>query len=186
MRFDPPFQFPTPDGYDFFLKMGPLPNANAKYLKNKIPFWNEIMQHGNYDAFWQARNLRPHLKNIKPAVMTVGGWYDAEDLFGALNVYHSVEALNPGAYNILVMGPWYHGGWARSDGDALGNIRFGSNTSEFYRKEIEFPFFKTFPKGRGRSESAGGLCFSDRQQSMEKGSSMAAPKRQAAELVFAR
>jgi putative CocE/NonD family hydrolase len=143
---NPPFQFPTPDGYDFFLKMGPLPNANEKYFKNKIPFWNDIMQHGNYDAFWQARNLRPHLKNIRPAVMTVGGWFDAEDLFGALNTYRSVEDSSPGAYNILVMGPWYHGGWARSDGNSLGNIRFGTNTSDFYRKEIELPFFKHFLK----------------------------------------
>jgi putative CocE/NonD family hydrolase len=147
MNFNPIFEFPTPDGYDFFLKMGPLPNANTKHFKNKIPFWNEIMQHGNYDAFWQARNLRPHLKNIRPAIMTVGGWFDAEDLFGALNVYRSVETLNPGAHNILVMGPWYHGGWARSDGDVLGNVQFGTNTSEFYRKEIEFPFFRHFLKG---------------------------------------
>ncbi|MBN1569026.1 MAG: CocE/NonD family hydrolase [Acidobacteria bacterium] len=147
MTFNPHFEFPTPDGYDFFLKMGPLPNANAKYLKNKIPFWNHIMQHGNYDEFWQSRNLRPHLKNIKSAVMTVGGWYDAEDLFGALNVYKSIEELNPGIHNILVMGPWYHGGWARSDGDSFGNLQFGGKTSEFYRKEIEYPFFRHFLKG---------------------------------------
>jgi putative CocE/NonD family hydrolase len=146
-NYNPPFKYPTPDGYDFFLKMGPLPNANEKYFKNEIPFWNEIMQHGDYDQFWQARNLRPHLKNIRPAVMTVGGWYDAEDLFGALNVYRAVETSSPGAYNILVMGPWYHGGWARSSGEALGNIHFGSDTSDFYRKEIELPFFRHFLKG---------------------------------------
>jgi uncharacterized protein len=145
--FDKFFSFPTPDGYDFYFKMGALRNANQKYLKNEIPFWNEMMQHGNYDYFWQARNLRPHLKNIKPAVMTVGGWFDAEDLFGALNVYKTVEASSPGAYNILVMGPWFHGGWYRSAGDELGNIRFGSETSVFYRKEIEFPFFRHFLKG---------------------------------------
>ena len=145
-RFHPAFEFPTPDGYDFFLKMGSLQEANAKYLKNKVPFWNEILRHGNYDDFWQARDLRPHLKNIKPAVMTVGGWFDAEDLFGTLQVYQSVESSSPGAYNILVMGPWYHGGWARSGGDTLGNLRFGSDTSVFYRKEIEFPFFMHFLK----------------------------------------
>ena len=143
---NPPFQYPTPDGYDFFLRMGPLANANEKYFKNRISFWNDLMQHGNYDEFWQARNLRPHLSDVRPAVMTVGGWYDAEDLFGALNVYRSVEASSPAAYNILVMGPWYHGGWARSDGDSLGSIRFGSDTSIFYRKEIEFPFFNHFLK----------------------------------------
>jgi putative CocE/NonD family hydrolase len=143
------FNFPTPDGYDFFLRMGPLANANKEYMKNEVPFWNELMQHGTYDSYWQARNLRPHLKNIKPAVMTVGGWFDAEDLFGALHVYESVEKSSPGAYNILVMGPWYHGEWYRSDGESLGNVRFGSQTSVFYRKEIELPFFRYFLKGAG-------------------------------------
>jgi putative CocE/NonD family hydrolase len=146
-QFHPQFEFPTPDGYDFYLRMGPLPNANKRYFNNKVPFWDEIMQHGNYDEFWQARNLRPHLENIKPAVMTVGGWFDAEDLFGALAVYQAVEKSSPDAYNILVMGPWFHGGWARSDGSSLGSIRFGSDTSVFYRREIEFPFFEHFLKG---------------------------------------
>jgi uncharacterized protein len=149
ISFDGFFNFPTPDGYDFYLRMGAFPHANEKYFKNDIPFWNDLMQHGNYDAFWQARNLRPHLKNIKPAVMTVGGWFDAEDLFGALNVYRSVEASSPGIYNILVMGPWFHGGWSRSAGESLGNIRFDSETSVFYRKEIEYPFFRHFLKGAG-------------------------------------
>jgi len=143
------FDFPTPDGYDFYLRMGPLPNANKKYLMNEVPFWNELMEHGNYDAFWQARNLRPYLKDIRPAVMTVGGWFDAEDLFGTLAVYQSVESSSPDAFNILVMGPWSHGGWFQSDGDSLGNIRFAADTSRFYRKEIEFPFFRHFLKGIG-------------------------------------
>jgi uncharacterized protein len=140
------FQFPTPDGYDFYLRLGPLSNINAKYFKNDVPFWNDITKHGVYDSFWQSRDLRPHLKNTKPAVMVVGGWYDAEDLFGTLEVYQSIESSSPGAYNILVMGPWYHGGWARTEGDSLGNIRFGSSTADFYRKEIEFPFFMHFLK----------------------------------------
>jgi uncharacterized protein len=148
-HFPSPFKFPAPDGYDFYLQMGPLPEANKKYLKNDVPFWNEIMKHGTYDSFWQERNLRPHLKNIKPAVLNVGGWFDAEDLFGTLGVYHSVESSSPGAYNILVMGPWYHGGWSRSNGASLGNIHFGANTADFYRKEIEFPFFMHFLKGAG-------------------------------------
>jgi uncharacterized protein len=141
------FKYPTPDGYDFYLRIGPLSNINAKYFNNDIPFWNEITKHGSYDSFWQSRNLRPHLKNIRPAVMTVGGWYDAEDLFGTLGVYESIESSNPDAYNVLVMGPWYHGGWARPASDALGSIRFGSNLSDFYRNEIELPFFKHFLKG---------------------------------------
>jgi len=136
------------DGYRFYLDIGPLPNANEKYFKNNIAFWNEMTKHPNYDEFWQARNLRPHLKDIKPAVMTVGGWYDAEDLFGALHVYQAIQESTPGAQNMLVMGPWYHGGWSRSDGDVLGNARFGSKTSVFYRENIEFPFFSYWLKGK--------------------------------------
>jgi uncharacterized protein len=143
---EPPFYFPMQDGYEFYLNLGPLSEANRLYLKNQNPFWNDLMAHGNYDAFWQMRNLRPHLKNIRPAVMTVGGWFDAEDLFGALNVYQSIEASSPQAYNILVMGPWDHGGWVRN-GESLGDIRFNSDTSAYYRKEIEYPFFMHFLKG---------------------------------------
>ena len=95
------FDHGTPDGYAFFLKLGPLANVNMRYFKNDVPFWNEIMQHGTFDQFWQDRNLRPHLKNIKPAVMTVGGWFDAENLFGALETYKNVEAMSPGATNVL-------------------------------------------------------------------------------------
>src|SRR5947209_702417 len=135
------------DGYRFYLNMATLPNANERYLKNDIAFWNEMMKNGSYDEFWQARNLRPHLKNIKPAVMTVGGWFDAEDLFGALNVYKSIEQNSPNASNMLVMGPWFHGGWARSDGEALGNVHFGAKTAAFYREKIELPFFSYWLKG---------------------------------------
>jgi putative CocE/NonD family hydrolase len=146
---DQRFNHGTPDGYKFFLEMGPLANADKKYFHGDIAYWNEMMEHPNYDAYWQARNTLPHLKNIKPAVMTVGGWFDAEDLFGALNTYKSVEKQSPGAYNILVMGPWYHGGWSRSDGDALGDVRFGSKTGEFYRENIELPFFNFYLKDKG-------------------------------------
>lgn len=146
---DQRFNHGTPDGYKFFLEMGPLANGDKKYLHGNIAYWNEMMEHPNYDAYWQARNTLPHLKNIKPAVMTVGGWFDAEDLFGALNTYKSVEKQSPGAYNILVMGPWYHGGWSRSDGDALGDVRFGSKTGEFYRANIELPFFNYYLKDKG-------------------------------------
>ena len=141
--------FGDPDGYHFFLTMGPLSNVNAKYFKDDVPFWRELMQHGTYDAFWKARNLRPHLKNIKPAVMTVGGWFDAENLFGALETYKNVEAHSPGATNILVMGPWRHGGWGGGDGASLGGVPFFSKTAEYYREQIEFPFFQYYLKDRG-------------------------------------
>jgi putative CocE/NonD family hydrolase len=148
-RGNPPFNHGTPDGYSFFLEMGPLSNANELYLKHGIPFWDSIIAHPNYDGFWQPRNLLPHLANVAPAVLTVGGWYDAEDLYGALNIYRSVEEQNPGVFNALVMGPWRHGGWARDDGSYLGNAYFGSETAVYYRENIEAPFFRHFLKDEG-------------------------------------
>ncbi|MEJ2635386.1 MAG: CocE/NonD family hydrolase [Calditrichia bacterium] len=145
----PRFDFGTPDGYRFYLDMGPLPNANKKYLKGKIPFWNDLMKHGTYDKFWQVRNTLQYFHHIKPAVMTVGGWFDAEDCYGALRTYQAIEANNPGIFNILIMGPWYHGGWVRSDGERLGDINFGSKTGEFYVKNMELPFFRYFLKDKG-------------------------------------
>jgi putative CocE/NonD family hydrolase len=144
-----PFDHETPDGYDFFLRMGPLANADKKYLKGEVAFWNELLKHPTYDEFWKARNLRPHLKNIKPAVMTVGGWFDAENLYGALETYKNVEKNSPNIQNMLVMGPWRHGGWARGDGDRLGDIRFNGKTSKFFRESIELPFFEYHLKGKG-------------------------------------
>lgn len=142
-----PFNYGTPDGYDFFLRMGPLANSDSVLLKGRSPEWTEFLKHPTYDAFWQARNIRPHLKNIHCAVMTVGGWYDAEDLFGALETYRWTERQNPGITNMLVMGPWPHGGWGRQIGDNLGDLNFHSKTSEFYREKIELPFFRHFLKG---------------------------------------
>lgn len=142
-----PFNFKTPDGYDFYLRMGPLANSDKVLLKGSSPEWTEFLEHPTYDAYWQARNIRPHLKNVRCAVMTVGGWYDAEDLFGPLETYRFTERHNPGITNILVMGPWAHGAWGRGDGDNLGHINFRAKTSEFYREKIELPFFRHFLKG---------------------------------------
>jgi len=142
-----PFSYKTPDGYDFFLRMGPLANSDTVLMKGRSPEWTEFLKHSTYDAFWQARNIRPHLKNIHCAVLTVGGWYDAEDLFGALETYRWTERQNPGITNMLVMGPWQHGGWSRQDGEKLGDINFHAKTSEYYREKIELPFFRHFLKG---------------------------------------
>jgi putative CocE/NonD family hydrolase len=146
--FPPRFDHGTPDGYKFFLNMGPVANADKEHLKGRVAFWNEMMAHPNYDDYWQARSTLPHLKNIKPSVMTVGGWFDAENLFGALNTYKTIERANPAINNTLVMGPWFHGGWSRSDGDLLGNVRFGAPTSVFYREKIELPFFNCLLKDK--------------------------------------
>ncbi len=145
------FDYGTTDGYKFFLEMGPLKNADAKYYKGKVAYWNKMAAHPNYDKYWQDRNLLPHLKKVAPAVMTVGGWFDAEDLYGALQTYRAVEKQNPGIFNVIVMGPWAHGQWAGS-GTRLGGVAFGSDTSAFYQKEIELPFFNHFLKGKGENK----------------------------------
>ncbi|MBP7746080.1 MAG: CocE/NonD family hydrolase [Phycisphaerae bacterium] len=145
----PEFNHPTPDGYRFFLDLGPLKNVNARYFKREIAFWNDLCTHPNYDEFWQRRNILPHLRHVAPAVMTVGGWFDAEDLYGPLQIYRAIEKQNPGIFNVLVMGPWAHGGWTYSAGDQLGNIHFGAPTAEFYRAQIELPFFNHYLKDQG-------------------------------------
>jgi hypothetical protein len=133
-----------PDAYRFFLELGSLKNTNGKYFHDTIEFWNDIENHPNYDAFWQAHNLIPHLRNITAAVMTVGGWYDCEDLFGPLKSYRAIEDNNPGIFNVLVMGPWRHGGWSSDDGSSLGDAEFGFATSTYYNDHLLFPFFKHF------------------------------------------
>jgi putative CocE/NonD family hydrolase len=145
----PRFDFKIPDGYKFFLELGPIRNVNEMYFHNGIPFWDDLMEHGTYGDFWKARNPLPHLRNVKPAVMTVAGWFDAEDLWGTLAVYRTVEEFNPGIVNILIMGPWSHAGWVFFDGSRLGDLRFGSKTSLFYQKNIVLPFFNYYLKDKG-------------------------------------
>lgn len=149
-KWGPRFEHGTEDGYRFFLDAGPMPAFDTRYLKGGIAFWNEMLAHEQYDEFWKSRNLRPHLKNIAPAVMTVGGWFDAENLYGALQVYRATETQGAKNQNILVMGPWFHGGWARGEGSSLGDVRFDSKTSEYYRDRIERPFFRYHLKGTGQ------------------------------------
>jgi putative CocE/NonD family hydrolase len=143
------FDHETPDGYEFFLRMGPLANADARYFKGDVGFWTEMMQHGVYDQFWKSRNFRMHLKQIRPAMLTVGGWFDAENLFGALETFKKIEASSPESRNHLVMGPWSHGGWT-GDGFSLGDVSFNARTGEFFREQIEFPFFESILKEKGK------------------------------------
>jgi putative CocE/NonD family hydrolase len=153
-----PFDYGTQDQFDFYLRMGPLANADEKYIHNENVYWTDLLKHPNYDAFWQSRALAPHMKNVTPAVLWVGGWFDAEDLAGPLKLFYANEKAGPAAPQTLIMGPWPHGGWSRGDGDKLGNLNFASKTGEFYREHIELPFFmanlKT--KGNGLKEAAGG------------------------------
>jgi hypothetical protein len=118
-----------------------------KYLKGKSALWDDQVQHDTFDDYWKARNLAPHMKNIHCAVLTVGGWFDAEDLQGPFTTFRSVDEKNPGIFNALVVGPWVHGGWARYNGEHLGRVEFAANTGEYYRKNILFPFFEHYLKG---------------------------------------
>lgn len=146
---NPSFDFPTRDGYQFFLDLGPLKRVDQKYFKDEIGFWNDLEAHPNYDAFWQARNILPHLKEIHASVLTVGGWYDTEDLYGPLATYAAIEKQNPGIRNSLVMGPWYHGQWAGDDGKRLGQAEFGFATAAWYQQQVLLPFFESHLRGSG-------------------------------------
>lgn len=143
------FDYGTEDGYQFYLDMGPLSNAERRYFKGQNFLWDDQAAHDIYDDYWKARNLAPHLRNIHCAVLTVGGWFDAEDLQGPLTTYATLKRDDPGIFNGLVEGPWVHGGWAHYDGGRLGNVTFGSNTGEFFRSHILFPFFEQYLKNRG-------------------------------------
>lgn len=141
------FDFGTQDGYDFFMRMGSVRNSNVKYYKDTIRLWNEMMDHPDYDQHWKDRNVLPHLHDIKTAVLVTGGWYDAEDLYGAINTYKTLVKMNPSSNIYFTMGPWVHGGWARGPGDHLGDVDFGGPTGPFYREKIEFAFFSHYLKG---------------------------------------
>ena len=139
------------DPYKFYLDLGALKNVNEKYFHHEIPFWDSVSVHDTYDYFWQSRSTLDDYTNVKPAVLTVGGWYDSEDLFGTLQTYRKIEEHKTG-FNAIVMGPWFHGGWSRGTGESLGDASFGSATSKFYQKNIELPFFNYYLKGKGELE----------------------------------
>ncbi len=138
--------------YDFYLETGALKNFDRKHYKGLIPYWNEILEHDTYDAYWKARSLTRNFKNVKCAVLTVGGWFDKEDMWGALNLYKASERQNRGIPNTIVMGPWTHGQWSRSNVTSLWDQAWGSDTSGFYQDEVEFPFFERYlnPSSAGR------------------------------------
>jgi len=141
------FDYGTTSGYDFFLKHLTLSNIAASMSAEQRALFMPNIEHDTYDAWWKARAIAPHLKNVKAAVLTVGGWFDAEDPQGPFTVYGAIEKQNPGIVNSLVMGPWVHGGWAHGEGARLGHVSFDSKTSEYFRKELQFPFFEQHLKG---------------------------------------
>jgi putative CocE/NonD family hydrolase len=136
------------DAYKFFLDLGPLKNANKpEYFDNKGKIWNEYMAGSTYTGYWEARNIRPHLKNVRPATLVVGGWFDAEDMFGSLRTYEAIEQQTPGNDNHIIMGPWTHGGWAGGGWTKFGILDFGQNVNDYFH-EIETKFYDRYLLGK--------------------------------------
>jgi putative CocE/NonD family hydrolase len=146
------FDYPDHDNYSFYLNVGALPNL-TKLAGDSLVFFNQMMNHPNRDYWWMARNARVGIKNVKPAMLVVGGIFDAEDCFGAWNTYKAIDKQSPETNNRLVMGPWYHEQWRNNDGTHLGNVQWGSNTSKYYADNIEIPFFEYYLRGVGSVES---------------------------------
>ncbi|HYK45620.1 MAG TPA: CocE/NonD family hydrolase, partial [Parafilimonas sp.] len=145
--------YPDHDNYKFFLEAGSLKNL-TRYMGDTIAFWKDLMSHPNYDAWWKARDARNATKKLQPAMLWVGGEFDAEDCWGAWNSYKAAEENNPGkSFNKIVEGPWYHSQWATTDGGHLGNVQFGSNTAAYFQQHLEIPFFNYFLKGKGNTDS---------------------------------
>lgn len=153
------FRFGTPDGYKFFLELGPVSNVDKLYFHKSVPTWNEYMEHGDYDEYWQEQDVLQYLNNITHPVLNVAGWFDAEDFYGPLSIYYTIEKKNPNNMSTLVVGPWLHGGWSRTSGDALGNIRFEQKTSEYFGEKVEFPFFVYYLKDKGTFNLPEALVF---------------------------
>ena len=146
------FKFDRFDTYDWYLKqLGPISTGNAKYLHGRVPTWNDFIDHPNYDEFWQKQAFAPYLKSLKLKApnLNVTGWWDQEDFYGPNKIYELLEKNDTGHMNYLAAGPWNHGGWAERDGSHLGKIQFGSDTSKYFRENIERPWFTYWLKGKG-------------------------------------
>jgi putative CocE/NonD family hydrolase len=153
------FSFGTQDGYAFYKELVALENADEKYFKRESEYWTDLLKHTTYDEFWQKRNLTQHIRDIQPAVLTVGGWFDAEDLAGPLALDRALEANSKKTPRTLVMGPWVHGGWARGDGASLGAVDFGQKSAPWFREKVEFPFFEHHLKDKPEPKLARAYAF---------------------------
>ena len=153
------FRFPRYDTYDWYLRLGPLSNVNAEYFHAEIPTWNDFVAHPNYDAFWRAQTVVPHLREVRVPTLNVAGWWDQEDFYGPIAIYEALEKRDASHLNFLVVGPWNHGGWSRGAGDRLGAIAFDSATGKYFRDEVQAPFFAYFLKDRGKLDLPEALTF---------------------------
>jgi putative CocE/NonD family hydrolase len=150
---EPPdsFKFGMPDRYKFYLQAGNIANLDTRYLKGSNWLFNDQFKHDTYDDYWKVRDLSQHMKNVKCAVLVVGGWFDAEDLSGPYRTFNAINKFNPDTPTTLVEGPWVHGGWSRGEGSRLGEVQFNAQTSAYFRTEVQFPFFEHYLKGSGKA-----------------------------------
>jgi len=146
------FDFGTPDSYKFYLQAGSIAELNKKYLQDSNWLFNDQARHWSYDSYWKQRDLSQHMKNVHCAVLVVGGWFDAEDLSGPYKTFYAINKFNPETATTLVEGPWVHGGWSRGDGDHLGEVQFNAKTGEYFRANVQFPFFEHYLKGKGAAQ----------------------------------
>jgi putative CocE/NonD family hydrolase len=152
--------FGTPWNYEWYLNAGPIDQLNERHFGGRMrQIWHDIIEHPDYDEFWEERNVRKHLRNVRLPVLNVMGWFDAYDPYGAVATYQAIEEQNPRNQSTLVAGPWNHGGWRREDGTKLGDIPFGSRTSEHFQRDIIFPFFQRHLKGRGNYQPPEAIAF---------------------------
>jgi hypothetical protein len=155
------FQFDTYDTYSWYLNLGPLSNANERYFHGSLPTWNDFVNHPNYDEFWKKQAFRRYFENLKTPVpnLNVAGWWDQEDFYGPMKIYDLMAKNDTDHKNYLVVGPWNHGGWARSDGDHLGPVQFGSATSRYFREKVQAAWFAYWLKDKGALPVQGALTF---------------------------
>lgn len=154
------FSFDRFDTYDWYLALGPLSNVQTRYLKDKVlPTWRDFVEHPNYDAFWQRQAMKPYLKRVTMPTLNVAGWWDQEDFYGPITIYRTLETHDNANQNVLVVGPWWHGGWSNGTGQAIGKIDFGSATSEYYRQQLQLPFFNKHLKDKGDFRAAEATVF---------------------------
>src|SRR5260370_4411322 len=153
------FDFDRFHTFDWYLRLGPLPNFNKQYLHGKTPTWNDFVEHPNYDEFWKRQGVVPYLQQCTVPNLNVAGWWDQEDFYGPLKIYETLEKIDSGHLDYLVVGPWNHGGWSRGPGRSLGKIDFGSDDGKYYREKIQAPWFAYWLKDKGKLEMGEAVTF---------------------------
>jgi len=149
--------FGKTDSYDWYLSLKALGNLTTQ-LGGKLPTWNAFVAHPSYDSYWRQRSVQEYLKQVTVPTLVVGGWWDQEDMYGALTTYRSLEKHDNNNLVFLVEGPWNHGGW-NGRGRRLADVEFGSNTGKYFRKEIQAPWFAYYLKGKGKLNQAEATIF---------------------------